>query len=111
MCACLSCLLRLWTLTILGYLSLVSLFVHVVATGWSAWQMAHTIRIKADFNRLTTDGACGHDFLRSYWQARSNAEIPSMALNVASLFVSIFLTWRLVKVCMTALVCRHLDGC
>lgn len=80
--------------------SLASLFVHIVASGWSAWQIAHTSRVRADFDRLMLNGACGVDFIGSYWKSRSLAELPSMAFNIAALLVSIILTWRLVKVCI-----------
>ena len=50
------------------------------------------------FSTLTTKGACGVNLLPDYWKSRSNAEIPSMALNGFALLVSLFLSWRLMKV-------------
>ena len=50
------------------------------------------------FSTLTTKGACGVNLLPDYWKSRSNAEIPSLALNVFALLVSAFLSWRLMKV-------------
>jgi hypothetical protein len=75
-----------------------SLLTHLLATGWGAFQIMHTARFKYDFNRLTTDGACGTNLLSTYWVERSNAEIPALALNVISLLVSAFLSWRVIKV-------------
>jgi len=69
------------------------------ATGWSAFQIVHTSHFRADFNRLTTEGACkGIKLLPTYWVDRGRAEIPSLALNIAALMISALLTWKLVKV-------------
>lgn len=78
---------------------LASLLTHVMATAWAAFQITHTANFRSDFNRVITHGACdGVALLPTYWEARGMAEIPSLALNVFALFLSIFLTWRLMKV-------------
>jgi hypothetical protein len=69
-----------------------------LATVWAAFQISRTASFRADFNRLTTNGACGQSLLREYWSARADAEIPILVLNLVALFISGFLTWRLVKV-------------
>ncbi|KIM85451.1 hypothetical protein PILCRDRAFT_817474, partial [Piloderma croceum F 1598] len=75
-----------------------SLLTHMLATAWAGFQIAHTADFKADFSRLVTNGACKPiDLLPHYWEQRRNAEIPSLALNVAALLTSAFLTWKLVK--------------
>jgi len=75
-----------------------SLLTHMIATAWAAFQIVHTASFKADFNRLSTNGACNKvNFLPRYWKERRDAEIPSLALNVAALLTSAFLTWRLMK--------------
>lgn len=80
--------------------SIASLLTHILATGWGGFQIAQTDEFRKEFNRMTTDGACGINLLSSYWQSRANAEIPSLALNALSLLLSLFLSWRLFKVCL-----------
>ncbi|KAF9056479.1 hypothetical protein BJ165DRAFT_1433809 [Panaeolus papilionaceus] len=77
---------------------LASLVTHVMATAWGAFQIYHTSTFRSEFNRVITRGACRNvPLITQYWTARSQAEIPSLALNVLALFVSIFLTWKLIK--------------
>ncbi|KAH9486641.1 hypothetical protein JR316_0000706 [Psilocybe cubensis] len=77
---------------------LASLVTHLMATGWAAFQISHTAEFHSDFNRVITHGACNKvSLLPTYWEARSKAEIPSLALNVIALIISSFLTWRLIK--------------
>lgn len=76
-----------------------SLVTHLAATAWAAFQVARTADFQSDFNRVITNGACkGTPLLAEYWQARNQAEIPSLTLNVIALFVSCFLTCKLIKV-------------
>ncbi|KAI0757276.1 hypothetical protein C8Q80DRAFT_1090727 [Daedaleopsis nitida] len=74
-----------------------SLLTHILATAWGAFQIYNTEVFHRKFTTLTTQGACGINLLPDYWKDRSNAEIPSMALNAFALLVSIFLSWRLMK--------------
>lgn len=84
-----------------------SLLTHVLATAWSGFQIKHTADFRTNFSRLATNGACKPiNLLPKYWKDRGNAEIPLLALNIAALFVSAFLTWRLVKV---GLFCPYLS--
>ncbi|PIL30969.1 hypothetical protein GSI_07138 [Ganoderma sinense ZZ0214-1] len=74
-----------------------SLLTHILATAWGGFQIYNTEVFHRRFSTLTTQGACGINLLPSYWKDRSNAEIPSLALNVFALLVSAFLSWRLMK--------------
>lgn len=74
-----------------------SLLTHVGATAWGGFQIYDTSQFHDDFTTLTTSGACGVNLLPTYWQARANAEIPSLALNGAALLLSAVLSWRLIK--------------
>lgn len=75
-----------------------SLLMHIMATAWAAFQITRTADFHSDFNRVITNGACqGVSLLPDYWHARSEAEIPSLALNVIALFVSCILTYKLIK--------------
>ncbi|KAJ7169468.1 hypothetical protein C8R46DRAFT_897285 [Mycena filopes] len=78
-----------------------SLLTHVLATGWSGFQISHTASFKKNFEQFITKGACNGDkvpsLLPDYWNQRSAAEIPTLALNVAALLISCVLTWKLVK--------------
>jgi hypothetical protein len=77
---------------------LASLLTHVLATGWTVFQIFHTAHFHSDFNRVITHGACnGISLLPNYWEARSRAEIPSLVMNVIALLISCFLTWKLIK--------------
>ncbi|KAJ7456580.1 hypothetical protein FB451DRAFT_1342099 [Mycena latifolia] len=76
-----------------------SLLTHVLATAWSGFQIYHTANFRANFDRYITHGACSTapSLLPHYWQDRAQAEIPTLALNVAALLISCVLTWKLVK--------------
>lgn len=76
-----------------------SLLTHIMATAWAGYQIFHTDEFRSDFRRVITNGACNGvpNFLPGYWDARSKAEIASLVLNIVSLFISCFLTWRLMK--------------
>ncbi|KAI0274892.1 hypothetical protein BC834DRAFT_978153 [Gloeopeniophorella convolvens] len=74
-----------------------TVFTHLSATAWGAFQIFQTGSFHKDFKRLTTDGACQINLLPNYWTSRARAEIPSLALNAAALLVSCFLSWRLIK--------------
>ncbi|KAI0359062.1 hypothetical protein OH77DRAFT_1420605 [Trametes cingulata] len=74
-----------------------SLLTHILATAWGGFQIFNTEVFHRKFTTLTTNGACGINLLPDYWKARSNAEIPSLALNCFALLVSGFLSWRLMK--------------
>lgn len=97
--------------------SAASLLTHILATAWGGFQIVRMVHCFTEYPRLmlyrqyntevfhrkfstlTTQGACGINLLPNYWKDRSNAEIPSLALNVFALLVSAFLSWRLMKVC------------
>ncbi|EDR15729.1 uncharacterized protein LACBIDRAFT_300960 [Laccaria bicolor S238N-H82] len=75
-----------------------SLLTHMLATGWATFQITHTATFRSEFNRVIAKGACKHITLLShYWEARGQAEIPSLVMHVVALLVSCFLTWRLIK--------------
>lgn len=75
-----------------------SLLTHVLATSWAGFQIVHTADFREKFTRLTTEGACKPmNLLPFYWQQRHSAELPSLIMNIVALFVSSFLTWKLVK--------------
>ncbi|KAL1951764.1 hypothetical protein VTO73DRAFT_913 [Trametes versicolor] len=74
-----------------------SLLTHILATAWGGFQIVNTEIFHRKFTALTTQGACGINLLPDYWRTRSNAEIPSLALNCFALLVSGFLSWRLMK--------------
>ncbi|KAI0786109.1 hypothetical protein C8Q75DRAFT_304199 [Abortiporus biennis] len=74
-----------------------SLLTHIMATAWGGFQIFSTSQFRNEFNRLSTNGACGINLLPTYWKDRAHAEIPSLALNIVALLISAFLTWRLIK--------------
>ncbi|KAJ6580657.1 hypothetical protein B0H19DRAFT_1328711 [Mycena capillaripes] len=78
---------------------LASLLTHVLATEWSGFQISHTANFHNNFDSYITHGACAGvpSFLPTYWQDRADLEYPTFALNIAALFISCFLTWKLVK--------------
>ncbi|PPQ63696.1 hypothetical protein CVT24_004276 [Panaeolus cyanescens] len=77
---------------------LASLVTHVMATAWGAFQIYHTAVFRSEFNRVISNGACRNvPLLTEYWNARGLAEISSLALNIVALFISAFLTWKLIK--------------
>ena len=76
-----------------------SCITHLMATAWAAVQIVHTSNFKDNYHRAVIDGACqGTALIPHYWDARSKAEYPTLVLNVVALFVSLFLTWKLMKV-------------
>jgi hypothetical protein len=74
-----------------------SLITHVMATAWGAFQISHTSNFRDDFNRVITEGACkgAPRLLPGFWDARAEAEIPSLVFNGLALIVSGVLTWKL----------------
>jgi hypothetical protein len=76
-----------------------SLVTHLLATAWAAFQIVNTKNFENDFSRVITHGACNGvpNLLGSYWKIRQDAEYASLALNVAALFVSGVLSWKLFK--------------
>ncbi|KAI8995420.1 hypothetical protein BD414DRAFT_534588 [Trametes punicea] len=74
-----------------------SLLTHILATAWGGFQIFNTATFHRKFTALTTQGVCGINLLPTYWKTRSDAEIPSLALNCFALLVSALLSWRLVK--------------
>lgn len=84
-----------------------SLLTHMLATGWATFQITHTATFRSEFNRVITKGACKHiTLLPHYWEARGQAEIPSLVMHVVALLVSCFLTWRLIKVFFFCLITK-----
>lgn len=77
-----------------------SLLTHVLATMWTGYQINHTAVFRANFNRVITKGACAGvpiPFLGNYWQMRAIAEYLTLAFNIVALIISVYLTWKLVK--------------
>lgn len=69
-----------------------------MTTAWASFQMVITWEFRSEFLRITRDGACrGVNLLPSYWEQRRNVEVAQLVANVLGLFVSMFLSWRLVK--------------
>ncbi|CAE6344464.1 unnamed protein product [Rhizoctonia solani] len=67
---------------------------HLLATGWSVFQLVQTATFRSEFNRLTTRGACGGvNLLPIYWRMR----IPTLVLNGVVLLSSAYISWRLLK--------------
>ncbi|KAL0072239.1 hypothetical protein AAF712_001164 [Marasmius tenuissimus] len=67
--------------------------------GWSGFQIAHTAKFRANYNQVVTTGACaGKNLLPNYWGARSIVEYIALSFNIIALLVSIYLTWKLIKV-------------
>lgn len=74
-----------------------SLFTHMIATGWGAFQVIHTNQFRTSFSRLATNGACGLNLLPTYWGPRRSAEIGSLTFNCLALLIGLILSWRLAK--------------
>jgi hypothetical protein len=71
---------------------------HIMMTAWAAVQMVTTQNFRTEFLRITKDGAChGVNLLPTFWEQRHNLELAELVLNVVALFISVFLSWRLVK--------------
>ncbi|KAF9270578.1 hypothetical protein L218DRAFT_914723 [Marasmius fiardii PR-910] len=77
---------------------LASLLTHVLATGWSGYQINHTATFRRDFSRVITQGACqGKTLLPNFWTQRVIVEFITLAFNIVALLISAYLTWKLVK--------------
>jgi len=75
-----------------------ALSMHFLAFIWSSSQVAATVTFRSDYRRLITsaEGACnGMDFLVDYFKNRLGYEIAMTVINLVTLLVSAFLTWRL----------------
>jgi len=75
-----------------------SLMTHMLATSWGAFQIVSTASFKQEFRRITIDGACdGVNLLPQYWGQRGDAEISLLAVNCATLAISMVLSWKLLR--------------
>ncbi|KZV74698.1 hypothetical protein PENSPDRAFT_681658 [Peniophora sp. CONT] len=74
-----------------------SLVTHLSSVAWGAFQLSQTQLFHDDYHKVITAGVCQVNFLPTYWKARSNVEIPSLALNAAGLLMSMFLSYKLIK--------------
>ena len=74
-----------------------SFLTHVLATGWSGYQLANTSSFHSDFSKMITKGACGVNLLPVYWNERAKFEIPTLAMNALALVISSVLSWKLMK--------------
>ena len=71
---------------------------HVIATGWSGYQLFSTNDFHNEFSTTITHGACGVNLLPVYWTERAKFEIPTLAMNALALVISGVLSWKLMKV-------------
>lgn len=75
-----------------------SLMMHVLALVWSVLRLGFSISFKSDYTDIVTSasGACGgFDPLQGYFKLRGAFEIALVILDVATLLLASFLTWRL----------------
>jgi len=76
-----------------------AVFTQLVVFVWTTTQIIQTEDFRQDFFRLTVNGACRpNNLLGDYWKSRKDAEIASATLNGVGLFVTAFLTYKLLKV-------------
>lgn len=75
-----------------------SLLMHVLVTAYGGFQLSQTKAFHDEFQKVITNGACNPiNLLPTYWSARGDAEIASVALNAVALLLSMFISWRLFK--------------
>ena len=59
-----------------------ALLTHVLATGWSGFQLAGTKAFKASFVTLTANGACkGASLFPEYWRDRGIVEVRACPIG------------------------------
>jgi hypothetical protein len=78
-----------------------ALLMHIFAFAWSSSQVAATVAFRSDYRRLITgsNGACdGVDLLVEYFKNRLGYEIAMTAVDFVALFITAYLTWRLVLI-------------
>ena len=78
-----------------------SFILHVIALGWSSFQIWATFKFEGDYKQMITgpQGACaGIDVIAGYFQERRAFQFATFAVNFTSLFASGFLCWRLFSV-------------
>lgn len=74
---------------------------HIFALIWSSSQVGTTVAFRSDYRRLITGskGACdGLDLLVEYFKNRLGYEIAMIVVDFVALFITAYLTWRLVLV-------------
>ncbi|KAG7099581.1 hypothetical protein E1B28_001411 [Marasmius oreades] len=75
-----------------------SLLTHLLATGWSGFQINHTASFRHDFTRFISQGACAEKYLSpNFWTQRVVVEYIILSFNIVALLISAYLTWKLVK--------------
>ncbi|KAF8634420.1 hypothetical protein AX15_000871 [Amanita polypyramis BW_CC] len=75
-----------------------SLITHLLTTAWAGVRILNTAVFRSKFGRVIVHGTCsGMDVLPDYWDTRCKAELAALILNIVSLVISSFLTWRITK--------------
>jgi hypothetical protein len=87
------------------------LYARVLVTGWSAYTIWRTLHIEDTFFHLITgpDSPCHADLFPTYFKSRTGLEIADLILNCTALFLSAYLSRRLLKT-YKALSFKHLGA-
>lgn len=78
-----------------------SFALHMIALGWSSFQIWATQKFNGDYHRMITgpQGACsGIDVISGYFDERTSYQIATTVVNFVSAIASAFLCWRLFSV-------------
>ncbi|KZP00718.1 hypothetical protein CALVIDRAFT_475642 [Calocera viscosa TUFC12733] len=96
---------QLWVLGMSVYAMYAESIPHIIAvfitqlyaTGWTGYEVFQTAHFRSSFQAITQSACNGVDLLPNYWTARASVEIPTLVIHSITLVLSIYLTWRLVK--------------
>lgn len=85
--------------------TIASCLTHLMSMVWSSIQIVHTRHFEEDFHRAVIYGACeGKSLIEGYWRPRHITEAVGLAFNAIALIISVWLSWRIVKVSHSLLV-------
>ncbi|TFK69795.1 hypothetical protein BDN72DRAFT_896988 [Pluteus cervinus] len=72
----------------------------LLLSGWSIYAVWRTGLYNGRFQELVNspNSPCGVNFFPTYFQIRKGIEIPDLLLNLTALFLSCYLSWRLLRV-------------
>ncbi|KAL7409616.1 hypothetical protein BDY24DRAFT_372466 [Mrakia frigida] len=75
-----------------------ALLTHLLSTGWSAYQVSHTVVSHEAFHRVINGVCDGVSVLNAgYWERRKMVEIAILSLNILALFMSSYISWTLLR--------------
>ncbi|GLB44647.1 hypothetical protein LshimejAT787_1702740 [Lyophyllum shimeji] len=75
-----------------------SLAGHVLATGWAAFRVSSSEKMRRNYENLVVNGACHINFMGEWWEHRRGHTISILVVSSVALFMMAYLSFMLFKV-------------